>query len=222
MPSDSKETGDDSPDAGELRLDTKVPATISYLSKPAWVADIKRTLKNRHPENEEPVGPFFRENAPYRAKITPPHEAGTVLVIKGRVWAYDTKKPIGAKMDVWQANAAGRYDNEDPNIALSSVSFINRARLYCDRNGYYELETIHPGPYKRNGIWRAPHIHFRVRYPDYITLVTQLFFSGDRYSNEDPHREDSLTINLQKMVRNGLEYEEGHFDIVLAPEVHEA
>jgi protocatechuate 3,4-dioxygenase beta subunit len=221
MPSDSKETDVGSPEANELRLGEDVPPTISYLSKPAWVTHIKKVLKTRQPESEEPVGPFFRADAPYRAKITLPYEAGTVLVIKGRVWAHDTKKPIGAKMDVWQANAAGRYDNEDPSYVHSPRSFINRARVHCDRNGYYEFETVHPGPYKRNGIWRAPHIHFRVQYPDYLTLVTQLFFSGDRYLNEDPYREDSLTTPLQKTVRNGSAYEEGHFDIVLTPEEHD-
>src|SRR5215471_18534418 len=61
------------------------------------------------------LGPFYRQGAPYRAKITPPLEAWTVLLIRGRVWGHDTKKPLAlATLDIWQANAKGRYDNDDP------------------------------------------------------------------------------------------------------------
>ena len=53
---------------------------------------------------------LFREGAPYRAKVTPPLAEGTVLLVSGRVWGADTRKPLaGAVLDVWQADAHGRY-----------------------------------------------------------------------------------------------------------------
>src|SRR5437899_458478 len=95
------------------------------------------------------LGPYHRPGAPFRAKVTPPLEAGVVLLVKGRVWGLDTRKPLaGAVLDVWQANAKGRYDNDDPRNPPKKDVFVNRARLIADENGYYEYETVHPGAYK--------------------------------------------------------------------------
>ena len=59
-------------------------------------------------------GPYHRTGAPMRAKITPPLEPGTVLFIRGRVWGMDTRQPLAnVSLDIWQANAQGRYDNDD-------------------------------------------------------------------------------------------------------------
>src|SRR5262245_17711010 len=78
------------------------------------------------PTEDNIEGPFFRPNAPYRAKITPPLEAGTVLLVSGRVWAHDTKKPLaGAVLDIWQANHQGRYDNDDPKNPPAANVFKN-------------------------------------------------------------------------------------------------
>jgi protocatechuate 3,4-dioxygenase beta subunit len=61
------------------------------------------------------LGPYHRANAPLRAKVTPPLVPGTVLVISGRVWRFDMRRPIdNVVIDIWQANAEGRYDNDDP------------------------------------------------------------------------------------------------------------
>jgi catechol 1,2-dioxygenase len=169
------------------------------------------------------LGTYFRPDAPLRAKITPPHEPGVVMVINGQIWGNDTREPIArAKMDVWQANAKGQYDNEGDAYDPESTLFINRARLYSDQNGYYEFETVHPGGYQRRGteglFWRAPHIHFRVRCPGYQPLVTELFFTGDPHHESDPFLRESLVIKLTIKQRNGRSYEEGIFDIVLTPQ----
>jgi catechol 1,2-dioxygenase len=126
-------------------------------------------------------------------------------------------------MDVWQANSKGHYDNEGETDANAPDAFINRVRLYSDRDGYYEFETVHPGSYQVNGpdglFWRAPHIHIRVRCPEYETLVTELFFSGDPYHDSDLFLIPSTVIQLQVKKRNGKEYEEGVFNIVLPPQI---
>lgn len=165
------------------------------------------------------IGPFYRAGAPFRAKITPPLEKGTVLLISGRVWGFDTRKPLaGAVLDVWQANAEGRYDNDDPASRPAPDVFKNRARLVTDETGYYEFETVHPAPYMiGKGMWRPSHIHYLVRAPGYKSLVTQLYFKGDPHNKTDEFIKDSLVIELRREKAGGGTYEAGVFDIVLAP-----
>jgi catechol 1,2-dioxygenase len=172
------------------------------------------------PTEDNILGPFHRAGAPFRAKITPPLEPGTVLLISGRVWGFDTKKPLpSAVLDIWQANAQGRYDNDDPDKPPARDVFLNRARLITDENGAYEFETIHPAPYqigpKR---WRPSHIHYLVRHAGYKQLVTQLYFAGDPHNKTDDFIKESLIIEPARVkAPAGGAYERGTFDIVLEP-----
>jgi catechol 1,2-dioxygenase len=164
-------------------------------------------------------GPFYRAGAPFRAKVTPPLEPGTVLLISGRVWGHDTRRPLpNAVLDIWQANAAGRYDNDDPKRPPARNVFLNRARLITDENGYYEFETVHPGAYQIGPQqWRPSHIHYLVRHPGYRQLITQLYFRGDRHNRTDAWIRESLTIDLRdQKTAGGQTYRTGTFDIVLA------
>jgi protocatechuate 3,4-dioxygenase beta subunit len=148
-------------------------------------------------------------------------EPGKVMLISGRVWGFDTRKPLpGAVLDIWQANAQGRYDNDDPQNPPAKDVFRNRARLLTDETGYYEFETIHPAPYQTGkDTWRPAHIHYLVRTSGYKSLVTQLYFKGDKYNKSDEFIKDSLIIDLREAsVGKGKDgYEVGTFDIVLAP-----
>jgi catechol 1,2-dioxygenase len=173
------------------------------------VCRAKRTEKNIQ-------GPFFREQAPFRAKITPPLEQGTVLLITGRVWSLATRKPLpDAIIDIWQANASGRYDNDDRKNPPAAEIFTNRARLRCDEQGRYEFESIHPGAYKDGNMWRPPHIHYRVQ-AGMKSLITQLYFEGDPHQEKDQFIKKELIIKLSKQKKGEVEYETGTFDIVLA------
>ncbi len=166
------------------------------------------------------LGPFHRVGAPHRAKITPPLEPGRVLLISGRVWGLDTRKPLpNTVIDIWQANADGRYDNDDPDRPPAANVFLNRARLVTDENGYYEYETIHPGPYRIGpNTWRPSHIHYMVRQMGYRRLVTQLYFRGDDHQKTDAWIKEALIINLREQKnRAGAAYRTGTFDIILAP-----
>jgi catechol 1,2-dioxygenase len=164
------------------------------------------------------LGPYHRPNAPFRAKITPPLEAGTVLVISGRVWGFDTRRPLeNVLIDIWQANAEGRYDNDDPRRPPAANIFMNRARLSTDATGYYEYETVHPGAYRIGpNAWRPPHVHYMVRHPRYRQLVTQLYFRGDPHQAADQFIRPSLIIDLaEQRIPRGT-YKRGTFDIILA------
>jgi protocatechuate 3,4-dioxygenase beta subunit len=165
------------------------------------------------------LGPFHRTNAPYRGKITPPLEPGTVLLIAGTLWGLDTQKPLpGVTLDIWQANIQGRYDNDDPLNPPAPDIFLNRARVLTDEHGRYEYETIHPGAYKTSPTtWRPPHIHYLVRAKGYKPLITQLYFSGDPHQAKDAFIHQSLIIDLEHLKRDQTTYEVGTFDIILAP-----
>jgi len=165
------------------------------------------------------LGPYHRPGAPFRAKITPPLVPGIVMLIRGRVWGADTRKPLaGARLDIWQANAEGRYDNDDPAKPPRKDVFLNRARVSADESGYYEFETVHPGAYKIGpNAWRPSHIHYWISHPGYVPLVTQLFFKGDPHNKTDDFIKESLIIELETMKVGKANLEVGRFDIVLAP-----
>ncbi len=170
------------------------------------------------PTEDNILGPFHRKGAPFRAKITPPLEPGKVLLISGRVWGHDSRKPLeNAVMDIWQANSEGRYDNDDPSHPPAKDVFQNRARLVTDESGYYEYETVHPGAYQiAPNVWRPSHIHYWVRCRGYQDLITQLYFKGDPRNDTDTFIKKSLIIALAAQKTRGGTYEAGSFDIVLA------
>jgi catechol 1,2-dioxygenase len=165
------------------------------------------------------LGPYYREGVPFRAKVTPPLEPGTVLHIKGRVWGIDTRKPlVGVVIDIWQANAKGRYDNDDPDKPPAKDFFVNRTRLVTDETGYYEYESIHPAPYQTGPkSWRPSHVHYLVRHPGYKQLVTQMYFKGDLHNKADDFIKESLIIEVENKKVGTASYEAGNFDIVLEP-----
>ncbi len=170
------------------------------------------------PTEDNILGPFHRPGAPFRAKITPPMEPGKTLVVGGRVWGQDTRKPLAwVMLDIWQANDKGRYDNDDPDHPPAAGVFHNRARIMTDESGYYEFETVRPGRYKTDpNTWRPSHIHYWVRRQGYRELVTQLYFKGDPYNETDQYIKKSLIREMAPMQNGAANYEIGRFDIVLA------
>ena len=141
-----------------------------------------------------------------------------MLVVEGRVWGHDTRRPLAhATLDIWQANAQGRYDNDDPDKPPAAGVFLNRTRLVTDESGFYEFESVHPGRYKIGpNIWRPSHVHYMVSHPGYKTLVTQLYFEGDPMNKSDQFIKPSLIIRVRQVKAGRGTYEAGTFDIVLA------
>jgi len=206
----------------ELILRPEAEPTASYDDDELYRQYIKKRAAEpgfaEPPTEPDVLGPYFRPSAPFRAKVTPPNEPGITLLILGRIWGYDTRRPLqGAVVDIWQADSDGHYDNEDPKNPPPANSFKNRVRLVTDEKGGLEYETVHPGAYKMDTTtWRSPHIHYRVRHAGYRTLVTQLFFRGDPYEDTDPFFKQSLAISLAPAQSYGKLFERGVFDIVLA------
>jgi catechol 1,2-dioxygenase len=206
------------PDVHVTEASGELGSYAAYLRQPRAQGAGKRPA-NWAVTEDNILGPFHRENAPFRAKITPPLEPGNVLLISGRVWGFDTRKPLpNTIIDIWQANARGRYDNDDPNNPPAANVFANRARVLTDDNGYYEYETIHPAPYRIGpDAWRPSHIHYLVRRTGYQQLVTQLYFRGDEHQRTDAWIKQSLIIDLREQKSANGVYKTGTFDIVLAP-----
>jgi catechol 1,2-dioxygenase len=191
-----------------------------YPQDPAGDPDVEGFVLGQGvaPTEKNIQGPYYEEGAPYRAKISPPMAAGTVLIVQGRVWGHDTKKPLpNTVIDIWQADTNGHYDHIDGEPSKTEA-YAYRARLMTNESGYYEFETVRPGNYENGpGNWRPSHIHYWVRAAGYPHLITQLYFDGDKYNDgSDPYIKKSLIVKPEvKRVKTG-SYQICTFDIVLA------
>jgi protocatechuate 3,4-dioxygenase beta subunit len=116
---------------------------------------------------------------------------GERIIVVGRV-TDEAGRPIrNALLEVWQANAAGRYMHKgDQNQAPLDPNFHGAGRVLTDANGNYRFTTIKPGAYPINNqanVWRPPHIHFSIFGLDFLSrLVTQMYFPGDPLLAQDP------------------------------------
>jgi protocatechuate 3,4-dioxygenase beta subunit len=116
---------------------------------------------------------------------------GERIIVTGRVLDEDARPIHGALIEIWQANAAGRYLHEvDQHDAPLDPHFLGAGRVVTDTNGAYRFMSIKPGAYPwRNhpNAWRPRHIHFGLFGPGFATrLVTQMYFPGDPLLALDP------------------------------------
>lgn len=171
------------------------------------------------PTEETAAENFYRRGAPFRGKITPPGFSGPVLLIGGRVWGLKSRAPLrNSVIEVWQPDPLGRHDNDDPAKAPPRDVYLNRARLITDETGYYEFETVQPGPFKTpSGQWRPGCINCRVQYPGYRTVTTRIYFRGDAHQDKDDQFKPSLAIDLAVRRVGNVSFKTGRFDIVLEP-----
>ena len=112
---------------------------------------------------------------------------GTILYLSGRVLADNGQPVAGAKMEIWQANGAGRYPhpNDENTAAPLDDNFNGFAVTTTDGKGRYAFKTIRPSAYPAApGRWRPAHIHFSVT-AKYEQLVTQMYFEGDQWNQTD-------------------------------------
>jgi protocatechuate 3,4-dioxygenase beta subunit len=109
---------------------------------------------------------------------------GERIVVHGFVRDEFGRPVKGALVEVWQANASGRYRHKkDQYLGTLDPNFGGCGRTLTDDNGYYVYRTIKPGPYPwRNRIneWRPAHIHYSISGNGWAQrLITQLYFEGD-------------------------------------------
>jgi protocatechuate 3,4-dioxygenase, beta subunit len=109
---------------------------------------------------------------------------GERIIVGGRVLEEDGRPVSNTLVEVWQCNAAGRYNHViDVHDAPLDPNFLGAGRVWTDDDGRYQFTTIRPGAYPwRNhyNAWRPAHIHFSLFGPAYASrLVTQMYFPGD-------------------------------------------
>jgi protocatechuate 3,4-dioxygenase, beta subunit len=131
---------------------------------------------------------------PEDADLTRQHEGeplGERIILSGRVTDSDGRPVRRTLVEIWQANAAGRYvDPADDHPAPLDPNFTGSGRCMTDDEGRYRFVTVKPGAYPwRNhpNAWRPAHIHFSLFGPSLASrLVTQMYFPGDPLIPLDP------------------------------------
>ncbi len=109
---------------------------------------------------------------------------GERILVHGYVWDENRRPVRNALVEVWQANAGGRYRHKkDTYIAPIDPNFGGCGRTLTDDDGHYVYRTIKPGPYPwRNYVndWRPAHIHYSISGTGFAQrLITQMYFEGD-------------------------------------------
>ena len=109
---------------------------------------------------------------------------GERIILHGRVLDENARPVPETLVEIWQANASGRYRHRnDTYLGALDPNFGGCGRALTDENGYYYFRTIKPGAYPfRNHVnsWRPAHIHFSVFGSGFVQrLISQLYFEGD-------------------------------------------
>ncbi|MCY1204945.1 Hydroxyquinol 1,2-dioxygenase [compost metagenome] len=142
-------------------------------------------------------GPFYVDDAPeYELGADVGNGMnGEPCLVSGQVRSITGEVVPGAKLEVWQADAEGFYDVQDPERSCAQ----GRGTLHADADGRFHFRSIvaqsypipHDGPVGRmldamgRHPWRPAHLHFMISAPGYETLVTHVFRDGDRYLDSD-------------------------------------
>ena len=144
----------------------------------------------------EITGPLFGpESVDVNAcDLTRQHSAeplGERIIVSGRVLDEDGRAVPHTLIEIWQANAAGRYRHKsDRHDAPLDPNFTGCGHTVTDAEGRYRFVTIKPGAYpwkNHHNAWRPAHVHFSLFGPAFATrLVTQMYFPGDALLPFDP------------------------------------
>ena len=150
-----------------------IPSTLSEVTGPAYgdsaIGELDHDLTRQHAG--QPLGER--------------------IVVTGRVLGSDGKPLRGQLVEIWQANAAGRYRHEvDAHDAPLDPNFDGAGRCLTDDDGWYRFITVKPGayPWKNHpNAWRPNHIHFSLFGRAFTDrLITQMYFPGDPLFPFDP------------------------------------
>jgi protocatechuate 3,4-dioxygenase, beta subunit len=167
---------------------------------PAYVATTRRAPSLKPiliPHTlSELTGPLYGHNpiGETDSDLTRQHAGepiGERIIVAGRVMDEDGRPIPNTLIELWQANAAGRYQHSiDNHPAPLDPNFTGAGRTISDERGYYRFVTIKPGAYpwrNHSNAWRPAHIHFSLFGPAFVTrLITQMYFPNDPLMPLDP------------------------------------
>ncbi len=202
-----KEDGGDERDGEheEEQIVTLVSRTVAGVVDPPYDEPAYRSSALRAPRQPLivlPIGPTERSgplfgHAPVAdsdADLTRQHSGepiGERINVSGRLLDSDGRPIAGQLVEVWQANAAGRYAHGvDQHPAPLDPNFTGAGRCLTGADGSYHFVTVKPGPYpwgNHANAWRPAHIHFSVFGRTFTErLITQMYFPGDPLFPYDP------------------------------------
>jgi len=181
------------------KRDWRIPPP--YLHEP-YASTIRRAPRRAlvplEPTLSELTGPAFNDDSvrPEDADLTRVAGAsgeaiGQRIYVTGRVLEEEGRPVANTLVEVWQANAAGRYFHKaDQHEAPLDPNFTGGGRCLTNERGEYRFTSIHPGAYpwrNHHNAWRPSHIHFSLFGTSFISrLVTQMYFPGDPLLPLDP------------------------------------
>jgi protocatechuate 3,4-dioxygenase, beta subunit len=205
-----------------LRLGALLGAAATAL--PARLAAQLEALMPTPPQTR---GPFYPEEIPLDAdndlvRVTgrPGIAQGIITSIGGRVLRVDGSPVAGARVEIWQCDAFGRYGHpRESGSRTADPDFQGYGHHLSDGQGGYRFRTIRPVPYPG----RTPHIHFAVRHPDGVEFVTQMYVAGEPQNERDfllnrirdPEARARLIVPLVAAPADADSELSGRFDIVL-------
>ena len=177
------------------------------------------------PTPSQTVGPFFHlgMDRPEWADLTTGNPMGEKIAIEGRVLDGDGMPVPDAVIELWQANAAGRYNHPDDDQTDKPIdpNFRGFGRAATDAEGRFRVVTIKPGPVPgRGNALQAPHINIALFARGLlIHLYTRIYFADEPANATDPllaSIQDGAvrTTLLSRRAGAGLY----HFDIVMQGE----
>src|SRR5437762_5796209 len=160
---------------------TSSPATASATSEASGQC-------SGQPTPAQTEGPYFKSGSPMRTSLVEPGMAGTRLALSGRVLSRDCRPIAGARLDFWQADASGTYDN---------AGYRLRGNQTTGSDGRFALVTVVPGEYPG----RTEHIHVKVQHAGTGTLTTQLYFPGVSKNQQDAIFDARLLLKIEPSAR---------------------
>ena len=146
------------------------------------------------PTPKEIKGPFYPLNAQKdkdfdltKVKGQKGIAKGQTVFIEGRVLDSNNQPIEDATVDIWQANAAGKYNHpHDSYDAPLDPNFQGWAIVQSGKDGVFRFKTIIPGVYPATDTWdRPPHIHFKVTKKGYVEIITQMYFPDHELNAPD-------------------------------------
>lgn len=151
---------------------------------------------------------------------------GQILFVEGQILDAQCQPLEGARVEIWQASARGRYHHplDESNPIPLDKNFQGWGHTFSDQEGRYVFKTVRPGQYPATPEWIRPsHIHFKVTRSGFPNLTTQMYFAGDPHLELDrifqALRPDDRPRVVVDTVPAGPRYPSGsvvyHFPIVL-------